>query len=249
MQGVRDQIQSLRDLLGDAQATVRTQKDELVLPCGALLDALEQCLPDCALDDFDADEAEAAPPPETTYVSPRNADPAYRAARDEFNRIRAAELAADAQKTADGPVIALPVAHRDDMSEESRAAHAWAGECAERYLGKDTGVYVVTLPDAGDPVLRLHLTLMRFCPGVEATSAVWDAIVEREAALQATFDRFPEDLRSLVQSGAFLLDDGTIPDPEVLGRVVDDETGEETGALAVAYRLADRLVMILLQSA
>lgn len=253
MRMVQDRIQSMRDLLGDAQATVRLQDGDLSLPCGALLDALERCLQDCTgdLDDFNADEAEMEtlpPPPETVYVSTRNTDPDYRAAREEFNQMRVAELRDNMQKP-DGPIVSLLGAHRDTLDESDRALQAWAGECNEQYLGKSAGVYAVHLPgndiEPLDPVLQLHWTLLRFCHGVKAASAVWDAVIEREAMLQATLDRFPAGLRDLVLSGAFLSESGMIPDPMVLGQVGED-AGD--GPTLVVYALANHFVMILLQS-
>lgn len=278
-------LADLRDLLDDKPVIVtrnhgmdlRVREDDVLIPGDMLIDALMDALIPHLVDesglcdvDFDAEEDDPddyyAPPPEVihtplevTHTSDRDDDPAYRAARDSFNRFRAEERPAPVW---DGSVAALPVVHRDEMDPDTRALHESVGETNEQYLGKQGGVYVVTLPpdDSGKlthmrgenpfqhAVMQLLLTLTSFCPGALASEETWETIAEMGTVLQATFEAFPDDLRRMVAAGAFLIS-GAPAVPTVVGQPVDDETGGEMDALLLQFRLPDQLVMVVLRLA
>lgn len=267
---VQKQTELLRDILGNVQVPVALQDCEIAgntvtISSDKLFSALMPFLSRIldAQDDLNFDEEDPddyyRTPLEVTHTSDRNDDPAYRAARDSFNRFRAEERPAPAW---DGHVAALPVVHRDEMDPDTRALHEAVGETNEQYLGKQGGVYVVTLPpdDSGElthvreenpfqhAVMQLLLTLTSFCPGALASEETWETIAEMGTVLQATFEAFPDDLRRMVAAGAFLIS-GAPAVPTVMGQPVDDETGGEMDALLLQFSLPDQLVMVVLRLA
>ena len=244
---------SLRGMLEDETTTVQTvDGGEVEVAFDALLDALENRLAGIfeVADGFDADADEAAPPPDVAHVSPRNNDPAYREAREQFNQIRAAERVANA---GDGPVVPLPVPHRDEMSDSERARAAFVGEVNERYLGKDAGMYVVRMPfrsnDKDIIVGVLYAAVVRFSPVATVPEVLSEFLKNNEVVLHAVFEQLPDPLRQMVLDNAFVADEGSVPEPTIIGKV-DDEDGEVgPDAWMVTFQLPERMVMILLQSA
>lgn len=242
---------SLKEMLEDETTTVRTvDGGEVEVAFDALLDALENRLEGIfeMADGFDADADEVVPPPDVARVSRRNTDPDYREARDRFNQLQAAERAADVR--ADGPVVPLPVQHRDEMSESERARAAVVGEINERYLGKDAGMYVVRMPfeDDGEGLATLlHFTLMHYSPGVILSETVSKDLKGIEHILQVVFDCLSEPMQHMVRDNVFVADNGLVPDPIVIGQMTTED-GEELNAWMVMFQLPERMVMIILQS-
>ncbi|MGC9217751.1 hypothetical protein [Acidithiobacillus sp.] len=257
-------LETLRDLLFEQpvvlvdRAHCEIGEESVAINANALFEILEDRIhyfgPTADTQGVDFDNPD--PPPAVAYTSPRNADPAYRAAREEFARRRAEESLSGSAPT-DGPVVTLPIAHRSELSEAGQVAAALGGEIFEQYAGKNAGIYVVHMPcveaDLDASVVKLmllQLTILIMSPVSMGDEEDWQAVARRSVPWQAAwqldgaqdaireaYPDFPDALKKLVEDGAFVVD-GAIPQPDVLG-----ETDED--ALLLAYRMPDRVVMLL----
>ncbi|MGK9453228.1 hypothetical protein ACSSZE_18550 [Acidithiobacillus caldus] len=206
---------SVRSLLEDETATVRTTDgNEVDVAFEDLLDALEDRLEAIlgVADGFDADADEEAPPPGVAHVSPRNADPEYRKAREALRR----EQAEAAAKTVDKsqPVVPFPVEHRDFLPPEERIVEMAINIANEEYLGKKITFYPIHVPFGEDnpEVLKeiITLTIILHSPvriDSDARSRL-DSMrvdgVEVREILSDIFNGFPPELQNEVRAGRFI---------------------------------------------
>jgi hypothetical protein len=295
---VEDMLEFLQTLLSNHSVELDLsgldiQEDVVVIPAERLIDGLLSCarqnegclletipaglqvggrmgsgllniaLPDGA---WDGDDSGPVVDANVVHVSDRNNDPVYREARENLDRMRERQ---DVVRQPDGPVIKIPVKHRAELDDETRALHEKIGVLNDQYMARSGSIICVNFPayldatipggltitEAGwlpPPVLLLYLAIIAYSPQAVASPEGGAMLKKLEDVTAQAFAELPDALQKLVTDGRFLSEDVGICNPQVVG-VVDDDDPEvgadnpEREAWLVAWPLPDQLITIIVQ--